>query len=102
MKRLSIEGFEVNKMAVWITVKYQRERTIHRKEGSGRPFKLTSDILTPFCCIVVICSQNTSPLSLPLLLLRSPVNNACITYYDVSNFAGYRLRANRKEFADKR
>ena len=104
VKRLSIEGFKVSKMAVWATVKYQRERTIiiHRKERSGRPFKLTSDILTPFCRIVVICSQNTSPSSLSLLLLRSPSNNACITYYDVSNFAGYRLSANRKEFVDKR
>ena len=102
VKCLSMEGFKVSKMAVWVTVKYQRERTIHRKEGSGRPFKLTSHILTPFRRIVVIRSQNTSPLSLPLLLLRSPSNNACVTYYDVSNFAGYWLSANRMEFADKR
>ena len=39
VKRLSIEGFKVRKMAVWVTIKYQRERTIDRNRGIWKTFQ---------------------------------------------------------------
>ena len=43
---LKLEGIKVSKKGVWTTIqKYKRHRTISRLPGSGRPYKITSEML---------------------------------------------------------